>query len=473
VKRRFYLKAVIGVAVALALAAASLITRVDNSAYTSWRAYAETLGKLDQEVSKVAIASGSLEAGFGQASLTPRLDGPTENWRAGRFPNLSLAGFSERWGKSATGVRDPLWVKSIAVRVGGQTVVLTSLDMLIVPPLVTELVATRLRSLNLSRAQLFLTATHTHSGPGGWGRDWASKLVSGPYRQGVSFWIAQQIERSVEAALEDLKPASLGEAWVEIPDLVGGGAASRHSGFPVLTFSQANGKKAVLGSYAAHPVLLSAENLQFSGDYPGAWQRAMEKRGFTLALFASGPMGGQTARAEGALSTAESFGNQLAAHLDEALQAIDHKPEAELAALGIDLSLPDPQVRIADMWRIRPWLARAMLPLRPRTYLQAVRIGHTILISTPCDYGGELALSLERTMKGSGWTTAVTSFNGDYIGYVMATSHYHDGSYESRVMSFFGPGMGEFLSDVVARMANALASPASLSHYRRRLDWKH
>jgi hypothetical protein len=434
---------------------------VDDSAYTSWPAYAETVSRLEQEASKMAIAQGSLEAGFGKASLTPQLDGSHEDWRGGIFPNLPLAGFSERRGKSATGVHDPLWVKSVALRVGGQTVVIAALDMLIVPPSVTELVSQHLESFNLSRAQLFLAATHTHSGPGGWGSDWATRLVTGPQRPGVSNWIAQQIESSVAAALADLKPATFGETLVDIPDLIEGGNG-RHPGFPVLTFQQVGGRKAVLGSYAAHPVILPAANLEFSGDYPGAWQRAMEERGFALAVFAAGPMGGQSPiQAEGSFAAADSFGNQLADRVDRSLQAIDHQPAAELAALGIELNLPDPQVRFADMWRIRPWFARAILPLRRQTYLQAVRVGRTILVSTPCDYGGELALPVETAMKASGWITAVTSFNGDYIGYVMASDHYHDGSYESRVMSFFGPGMGAFMSDIVARLATAVTSPAS------------
>jgi neutral ceramidase len=457
--RRSYLRALIGLAVLLALAGVSLITRVDESAYTTWAAYTDVVAKLEAEASKVAIARGSLEAGFGKASLSPHLDGSEEDWRAGRFPRLSLAGFSERRGKSATGVRDPLWVKSIAVRVGGQTVVLTSLDMLIVPPSVTELVTDRLPAINLSRAQLFLSATHTHSGPGGWGGDWATRLVAGPHREGVSLWIAQQIERSIEAALSDLEPAGFGEAWVEIPELLQE-TTNVHSGFPVLTFRQADGTKAIFGSYAAHPIILSASNLEFSGDYPAAWQRAMEERGFALAMFAAGPMGGQSpAGASDSLSAAEGFGDRLANRLNQPLLAIDYKPETELASLGVELTLPDPQVRFADMWRIRPWVARAILPLKPQTYLQAIRIGRTILISTPCDFSGELALSLEGRMRDLGWIAAVTSFNGDYMGYVMPSERYHDGSYETGVMSFFGPGIGEFMSEVMARVANALASP--------------
>lgn len=450
-----------GLALAVVLAGVSLVLPVDERAYTEWPAYAATVAALDRQAAKVAIAHGPLEAGFGRASLTPNLQGSTEDWRTGTFPGLSLAGFSERRGAPATGVRDRLWVKSIALRAGGQTVVITSVDALIVPPSVTELLAKRVSALGLTRAQLFLTATHTHSGPGGWGRDWASGLVAGPAREGVPLWMAQRIESSIGAALDDLQPASLGKAWVDIPELVKG-KARPHPGFPVLAFRQANGRTALIGSYAAHPVILSADNLELGGDYPGAWQRTMEEKGFTLALFAAGPMAGQSpALAHGSFSEAESFGIQLADRLLPALQTIRYEPQTELATLGMNFALPDPQVRIADTWRIRPWLARAILPLERETFLQAIRIGRTILISTPGDYDGELALALETALQGTGWTPILTSFNGDYIGYVMAADGYHDGSYESRVMSFFGPGIGEFMNDIAARMAKALAAPAS------------
>jgi neutral ceramidase len=458
VRRRLHLRVLLAFVALFAVVGAGLVTPVDERPYDAWDTYRQTMGELNEE--GLRAARGFLEAGFGKASLTPRLDGSAPDWRTGVFPDLPLAGFSERRGASATGVHDPLWVKTIALRVRGQTVVLTSLDMLIVPPSVSELVAARLPSAGLSRDQLYLSATHTHSGPGGWGKDWVTRLVAGPYHEGVERWIAQQALISIEAALENLRPASMGEAWVNIPDLVKAKKEGEsHPGFPLLLFRQIDGREAVLGAYAAHPLFLSSDNRQLSGDYPGAWQRAMEERGFDLAMFMAGPMGGQSATDSGnTFLAAESFGRRLADRVGQAASNVEYRRSTKLAALGLEVVLPDPQIRLTEDWRIRPWAARSLLPLKENTFLQAIRVGRTILLSTPADYAGELAIRLEEEVRDLDVNLAVTSFNGDYIGYIMPSKYYHSGMYETRVMSFYGPEMGEFTKEVLAQMARVLTN---------------
>jgi hypothetical protein len=459
--RIFSARRLLGAVIVIVLIGASLVTRVDDRSYATTPAYRQTLDNLQSAAAETAVVHGPLMVGFGEAGLSPDLGGETDDWRKGRFPGLSLAGFSSRMGKSATGVHDPLWVKSIALDVAGQRVVLTSLDMLIVPTGVTELLKPVLPSLGLSRSELYLSATHTHSGPGGWGEGWVYALVAGIHRDGVEQWIAQQIETSVREALADLKPAEMGESWVDIPELTRNRTADDgppHGGFPILAFRQTNGQSVVLGSYAAHPVIMSGGNLEYSGDYPGAWQRAMEKRGFDHAVFMAGPVGGQTAAGPRyRFSAVEAYGETLATRVEAVLPKLAYRNETELGALGLDMVLPSPQLRFADMWRVRPWVARLLLPLRPQTYFQAIRVGRTILISTPADYAGELALPLEADLRKQGLTVAVTSFNGDYVGYILPGKYDHVASYETREMAFFGPGMGDFAADILARMAGTLA----------------
>jgi hypothetical protein len=52
----------------------------------------------------------------------------------------------------------------------------------------------------------------------------------------------------------------------------------------------------------------------------------------------------------------------------------------------------------------------------------------------------------------------VTSFNGDYIGYVIPDKYYHLGGYEPRTMSFFGPNTADYLDELLRALA-AAASP--------------
>jgi hypothetical protein len=50
-----------------------------------------------------------------------------------------------------------------------------------------------------------------------------------------------------------------------------------------------------------------------------------------------------------------------------------------------------------------------------------------------------------------------TSFNGDYIGYVIPLKYYHLNGYEPRTMSFFGPNVPDFFVDLIRTMTLTLA----------------
>ncbi len=463
-KRRALKKSLALLAFLLVAAGFASVTPVDRTPYTQLDAYHRTTSALDAAAAAVVVAHGPLMAGFGEASLTPNLAG-NPDWHTGTFPGLPLAGFSARRGAKAEGVHDPLWVKTIALQEGNARVVLVSLDMLLVPRQVTDIVEARLTALGLDRAGLYLSATHSHSSIGGWGRNWTYELAAGLHRDGTNRWIAGQVIASIEAALADLKSATLATGWVEIPELVKNctdRTAPAHPGFPLMTFRQTGERAAVFGSYAAHPVILEAGNRLLSGDYPGAWERVMEARGFDMALFMAGPVGGQEiAPPDHTFAAVDQVGTALADHVSAALPALAQDAAPVLAKIGVTVTLPDPQVRFSDGWRLRPWLARLILPLPEKTFVQAVRIGDMLLFSTPCDYAGELALPLERELAGEGLRAAVTSFNGDYIGYVMPTRYDDRPGYETRELAFYGPGMGDFAASVLQREAAALTPAAT------------
>ncbi len=444
----------------IVVAALAAVSRVDERPYQSWDAYKETVAALDAAAAKLTFARGPMMAGFGKATLTPTLTGASDDWHTGTFPSIPLAGDSARFGGGASGVHDPLWVKTIAVRVGGKTVVLVSPDILMISRDVSDILTADLPSLGLDRTGLYLGATHTHSSVGGWGSHWTDAITAGFHRTGVNRWIARQIEEAVKAAIADLKPATLAEGWVDIPELVGNrtdNSAPKHPGFPMVRFEQTGGRTALLGSYAAHPVILPAENRELSGDYPGVWQRAMEARGVDMAMFMAGPVGGQTiARRGDDFAEVERVGTALADKIDAALPTLTEVSDPVLADIGVEMTMPDLQIRLSDTWRIRPWLAHLVLPFRPQVFVQAIRIGNTVFFSTPCDYAGELALPLEAKLDGEGLRAAVTSFNGEYIGYVMPAKYDHKPGYETRLLSIYGPGFGDFAADVLDREAAAL-----------------
>lgn len=152
------------------------------------------------------------------------------------------------------------------------------------------------------------------------------------------------------------------------------------------------------------------------------------------------------------------MGNRLAALLVERLPTVGLTNTVTFGIRGLGVSLPSVHARLTDQIRLRPWLAKHVLPVSDQTFLQAFRLGDTVWVSTPCDFSGEMALDLKAFARARGFDCVVTSFNGDYIGYVIPARYYHLSSYESRLMSFFGPTTADYLDDLIRRLVVGLES---------------
>jgi hypothetical protein len=179
-----------------------------------------------------------------------------------------------------------------------------------------------------------------------------------------------------------------------------------------------------------------------------------------MALFMAGAVGSLSARTESGTTAerAERLGRSLAERTRELLPRLQFHSETEWAAVTVETALPELNWRVHDALRLRPWAARRLLPVHPDTLLQAVRIGRAIWVSTPCDFSGELALNLREHAATGGRDLTVTSFNGDYIGYVIPGKYYHLGGYEPQTMSFFGPTVPDYFEDLLRRSVDGVGA---------------
>jgi hypothetical protein len=121
--------------------------------------------------------------------------------------------------------------------------------------------------------------------------------------------------------------------------------------------------------------------------------------------------------------------------------------------------MPPLNVRITDGIRLRPWLAGRLMPgSHEHSFIQVFRLDDSVWISTPCDFSGELALGIKDFLRVRGSSAIITSFNGDYVGYVISPRYYHLNGYEPRVMSFFGPNVPDYFDELIRTMALSVAS---------------
>jgi hypothetical protein len=228
--------------------------------------------------------------------------------------------------------------------------------------------------------------------------------------------------------------------------------------FSFLVVKQTAGKLAVLGAYGAHATVLSGRVMDFSADYPGAWQRAVEEQTGGLAVFLAGGVGSHSPVAgDSSFAGTEKMGRALAAMLLKQLPRTSLTNVVSLGWIGLDVALPPFNVRLSDDLRLRPGLAEKLLRRGDRTFLQVFRLDNALWVSTPCDFSGELALGLKHAFRGRGQDITITSFNGDYVGYVILPRYYHMDGYEPRTMSFFGPHVPDYFEDLIRGLASSLA----------------
>lgn len=457
---RLSLRIGLGCLAGLALISVLCVDGVDYRSYLRAPYFAEANAKLQAESSGRTLARGPLSAGFGRALLSPHLNDAQPDAQKGQFASIPLAGYGDRHGKPAQGTHDDVYVKAVALRVGDRLGVMIGVDALIIPAEVTDLLMPQLEAqFKLSREQVYLSATHTHSSLGGWGKGMVEEAFAGGFRPGVRVWFAQQIVSAVRDALADLKPASLGQGRFPAPEFIRNRLIGRlgrvDPEFSYAVVKQTNGKLAVLGSYSAHATVLSGNQMQFSADYPGAWQRDVEHATGGLAVFLAGGVGSHSPvpPATG-FAGVERMGEALAEKLLTQLPQVRLTNEVTFGMMGLEFSLPPTNVRLTDGLRLRPWLARRLVPVRPTTFLQAFRLQDQVWLSTPCDFSGEMALGIKEDLSHRGLHAVVTSFNGDYIGYVIPLKYYHLDGYEPRTMSFFGPNVPDMFDDLLLSLAH-------------------
>ena len=142
------------------------------------------------------------EIGYGESDITPE-------------PGTILSGFIFRENKPSTHVDDPLSVRVLAMRQGGDVHFLVSYELLgIADPLERQILAALEGGMgtDFSRQRAILVATHTHSAP-------PSSPLEGEAGPDPTYW-RRLGERTVEAArsaMQGLQAASLHIASLRLP----------------------------------------------------------------------------------------------------------------------------------------------------------------------------------------------------------------------------------------------------------------
>lgn len=408
----------------------------------------------------------SLVVGTAVRDITPPIGG-------------QLAGFAARTAASQR-VNDPLSARAVAVSDGGAISVVVALDLIALT--VDQHRAWQqhaARSAGIASSSVVLSATHTHGGPtvtpGALGAEPDEAYLRS---------LEQCVADVVVEACGRMEAATITEAAGRCPDVAHN---RRQPGgpidplVPVITICDERGAtKAVVFSYACHPVVLGADNLALTADWPGAARRSIEQSlpGATAvylqgccgqlntghspsASMTTAPQHGRT------FAEAQRVGERIAAQV-LAVRGGEQTPRAVDVAVAdqgvtIEYRAPGPELaRDVDAWNgeladadparaaiLATWLEWAantpgLTPTHTEATVAAHRWGDAVLSFLPGEPFVEMALDIR---DATGLDQLLTAgYSGGVPGYVPYPSEaYRAGGYEvEEAHRFYGkPGVVE------------------------------
>ena len=300
--------------------------------------------------------AADLQVGVGKTEITP----PT---------GVRMYGYGARGTNISSGVHDPLFAKAVTLSDRDETVAWVTMDLGYADTQLTKDVRAAVAS-KLGFDNVFLSASHTHSGPN-FVDDFPSS--SDP-------WVEQLRHKIVDAiaqAHNTLQPAQVGVGWGHVNlghnrrlIRVDGSVEmfwENRAGVPtepvdksvaVVAFDTPAGSPiATLVNLAIHPVVLGPDNLNYSADFPGAMMKIVEENGGGQVMFLQGaagdinPFWDKTPLDEGAYDQMQRMGETIGREVVRVRRSTELS-EVQSIALGVDKvhinprwNLDDPEVR--------------------------------------------------------------------------------------------------------------------------------
>lgn len=412
------------------------------------------------------VHAGEIKAGAARISITPTKP-------------MWLNGYAGREAPASGSVHE-IWAKALVIEENKNSrIIFVTTDLLGLSHEVVEAVFQQLAAkFGITRSQLIMNASHTHSGPVVWPcldviHDF--NLVDQGTVVQYSHTLTDNIIKVVNEAFENLTPAKLysghGTAGFAINrrnlrDHNNNGTTDHD--VPVLKVASVQGKVlAVLFGYACHNTTLVDDNKLFNGDYAGFAQIEIEKNNpGAVALFLMGCGGDQNPEPRGTLALATKYGKELAAAVQTALTGTMKPVNTPLRTSYVNTNLNFRSFDIAlyqkDITGDNKYFqrrAKLMLEAYNKGWdvskfqypIQAVRFGKDLTILA---LSGEVVVdySLKTKKEFAGENLFVAGYCNEVTCYIPSKRVLKEGGYEADESMVYYGLPGPFADDVEDRI---------------------
>ena len=264
-----------------------------------------------------------------------------------------------------------------------------------------------------------------------------------------------------------MQPVLVGTAAVE---LVGWNTNRRTDDGPAdrqLTLTRidtlAGRSLAVLVNWTAHPTIMAAEDMWYSGGWPGQLQRTLESLigNDTTVMYFNGAQGDQRpisriGSGSSRWERAECYGRDLAIECHQLWKQVDALPDLKFSFHHQSVVLPMPAAHPEFMSSggseygltdsLMTKLFSSIVP--DKTTSNSLRLGDLVIVGIPGEITAELGLDIKKSVRQitGARNVVIGGLADEWIGYILTTDEYENGGYEPSV-SFFGPTLGNVIRD--------------------------
>lgn len=426
----------------LALVLVVVVGPIDRTPLKDQSFYSEMIAKFDTLKLSNYAGSDSLKIGWSKKSITPDYSMP-------------MAGYKPR--DAFESVHDSLYARVVSLDHGGAVIYFISLDLLIFPSDLRK--AIELQMPNRQKPSfLYLSATHTHNGVGGWDNSIGAGFAIGNFDKGWIQSTASIIIDAMNHSVTNLISGSLYYREWDATQFVANRLSKTGSVDGIIRgieIVREDNSKALILSYSGHPTSISKEMMVLSGDYPAELMKKLDSDHYDFSLFMAGMMGSHTiTNIDGdSFELCENIGDSLSDIISRG--GVRHQVSPQVIKAG-SFKIPHgpSQLRIGKNWKIRDWVFTWLFGSLEGS-LSFVEIGDLLMIGTPCDFSGELfsdsglaEFAAQRNKR-----LMITSFNGEYTGYITDDKHYDTQAKEEvRALNWVGPYFGQYYIEMIEKI---------------------
>lgn len=420
------------------------LTTVDWSEYKEQEYYQQTLEALDN-LQFEGGTSNYLLAGWATTNATPA-------------EPQSLVGYRPRGEYEF--VQDSSYVKVLVLNNGKHTIAYFNYELLIIHPSLAQKVEKIIYG-EFPVDHIYFTASHTHSGMGGYIPGLMGKLAFGGYDEKVVDMLVEKTSVGVRSALASLDTVSVEFKKTPAKNFVRNRFIAEDPVDPFfrqLIFTKGNGSTGTLLTFSAHATCLSSKFMGLSGDYPQYLVNYLEEDNVDFAMFAAGTVGSQGPVVGGNdISSVKQYAYKLDSLLEQ--PEMQHEPikGTNLQSARLPLTLREPHYRISNNIRLRPWVFDAAFG-ETNAHFDIVRIGNVLMVSSSGEISGVFYKEWEKKAADRGLKLIITTFNGGYIGYITPDKYYNHHYHEVRDMNWFGPYNGAYFDEIISRIIGATSA---------------